>query len=135
MRTITNDKEYYAITKRISELLIVVSDENFETIPEAIELTFLSELVEEYEKKYFPISTPSLAEVLKLRMFELNLNQSQLAKLLGVASARITEYLSGKEPTLKIAKVMCEVLDISAATVLGIKSGETKRHNSRKVTA
>ena len=129
MRTIKNDTEYYAITARIDALLEIVSDENFETAPEAIELTFLSELVEEYEKKYFPISTPTLAEVLKLRMFELNLNQVQLAELLGVAPARITEYLSGKEPTLKIARSICEVLGISATTALGVNTNENKQYN------
>jgi len=133
MRTIANDKEYYAITARIDALLNIVSDENFATAPETIELTFLSELVEEYEKSHFAIGTPSLVEVLKLRMFELNLNQAQLAELLGVASARITEYLSGKEPTLKIARTMCEVLGISAATVLGVNSAENKQYNPHYV--
>ena len=120
MNRITNDREYYAITKRIDELLQVVSDDNYDIIPEAIELDFLSDLVEEYENKYYPVSIPTLAEVLKLRMYEMNINQGQLAVILHVSPSRISEYLSGKEPTLQVAKVMYEKLNISANTIFGI---------------
>ncbi|MCL2776302.1 MAG: hypothetical protein FWD71_23615 [Oscillospiraceae bacterium] len=54
MNRITNDREYHAITKRIDELLQIVSDDNYDVVPEAIELDFLSDLVEEYENKYYP---------------------------------------------------------------------------------
>ena len=58
MKTITNEKEYGAIVKRINELLEIVTDENYDTIPQAIELDFLSDLVEEYERKYYPETLP-----------------------------------------------------------------------------
>jgi len=58
MKTITNEKEYNAIVKRINELLEIVTDENYDTIPQAIELDFLSDLVEEYERKYYPKTSP-----------------------------------------------------------------------------
>jgi HTH-type transcriptional regulator/antitoxin HigA len=58
MKTILNEIEYKAIVKRINELLEIVTDENYSSIPEAIELDFLSELVEDYEKKYHPASVP-----------------------------------------------------------------------------
>ena len=60
MKTISNEIEYKAIVKRIDELLETVTDENYNIIPEAIELDFLSELVEEYENKYYPITPPSM---------------------------------------------------------------------------
>ena len=120
MNRITSDKEYYAITKRIDELLTIVTDENYTVIPEAIELDFLSALVEEYENKYFPVSIPTLAEVLKLRMYEMGINQGQLAAILHVSPSRISEYLSGKEPTLRVAKAMYEKLNISANTIFGV---------------
>ena len=120
MNRITNDREYYAITKRIDELLSIVTDENYAIIPEAIELDFLSGLVEEYENKYYPVSTPTLAEVLKLRMYEMGINQGQLAAILQISPSRISEYLSGKEPTLQVAKAMYEKLNISANTIFGV---------------
>ena len=59
MKTISNEKEYIAIVKRIDELLEIVNDENYDTIPQAIELEFLSDLIEEYERKYYPETSPS----------------------------------------------------------------------------
>jgi len=120
MNRITNEREYQAITKRIDELLQIVSDDNYDIIPEAIELDFLSGLVEEYENKYYPIAIPTLAETLKLRMYEMDINQGQLATILHVSPSRISEYLSGKEPTLQVAKVMYEKLNISANTIFGV---------------
>ena len=58
MKTISNEKEYNAIVNRINELLEIVTDENYNTLPQAIELDFLSDLVEEYERKYYPITSP-----------------------------------------------------------------------------
>jgi HTH-type transcriptional regulator/antitoxin HigA len=54
MKTISSEKEYNAIVKRVNELLEIVTDENYDTLPQAIELDFLSDLVEEYESKYYP---------------------------------------------------------------------------------
>jgi len=79
MNRITNEREYQAITKRIDELLQIVSDDNYDIIPEAIELDFLSDLIEEYENKHYPIAIPTLAEALKLRIYEMGINQGQLA--------------------------------------------------------
>ena len=59
MKRISNEKEYNAIVKRIDELLEIVTDENYDILPQAIELDFLSDLVEEYERKYYPVSSPS----------------------------------------------------------------------------
>jgi len=67
MKSISNEKEYNAILKRIDELLEFVTDENYSTLPEGIELDFLSSLVEEYENRHYPIEQPSMADVMKLR--------------------------------------------------------------------
>ncbi|GHT69529.1 transcriptional regulator [Bacteroidia bacterium] len=122
MKKITNEKEYNVIKNRIDDLLEIVTDENYNNIPESIELEFLSELIEEYEKIHYPISIPTLTDMLKLRMYEMNINQIQLAKMLQVSPSRISEYLAGKEPSLKVAKKICEHLDISANVILGIKN-------------
>ena len=53
------ENEYQAITKRIDELLQIVSDDNYDVIPEAIELDFFSDLIEEYENKHYPIAIPN----------------------------------------------------------------------------
>ena len=62
MKAISSEKEYNAIVKRIDELLEIVTDENYDTIAESIELDFLSELVEEYESKYYPVFPTAKSE-------------------------------------------------------------------------
>lgn len=120
MKTITNDWEYQAIIKRIDQLLEIVTDDNYNSIPEAVELDFLSALIEEYDRTNYPIVPPQLSDAIRLRMYEMDINQAELAKLLGVSPSRITEYLSGKEPSLKVARTICEKLNISANVVLGV---------------
>jgi len=65
MKSISNETEYNAIVNRINELLEIVTDENYNTVPEAVELDFLSDLVEEYENKYYPVTSPSMISVFR----------------------------------------------------------------------
>lgn len=121
MTNIKNEVEYRKILSRIDELLPLVDDKTAEDDKNYIELDLLSSLVEDYEDIYYPISKPSLIEVLKLRMFEMGLTQTKLSQLLGVSPSRVSEYLSGKsEPTLKIAREMSKKLNIDADIVLGV---------------
>jgi HTH-type transcriptional regulator/antitoxin HigA len=120
MKSISNEAEYNAIVKRLNELLEIVTDENYSTIPEAIELDFLSALIEEYENRHYPIEQPTLVDTMRLRMYEMGVNQNDLSVMLGVSPSRVSEYLNGKcEPTLPIARKISQKLDISAAIVLG----------------
>lgn len=116
---IHNEIQYNAIMKRINELLEVVSDDTLQTNPNYIELDVLSDLVEKYEDLHYPIETPSLVDVIKLRMYEMNITQTKLAELIGVSAPRISEYLSGKsEPTLQVAKNIHQKLNISPHIIL-----------------
>ncbi len=116
---IHNEIQYNAIMKRINELLEVVSDDTLQTNPNYIELDVLSDLVEKYEDLHYPIETPSLVDVIKLRMYEMNITQTKLAELIGVSAPRVSEYLSGKsEPTLQVAKNIHQKLNISPHIIL-----------------
>lgn len=117
---IQNEIQYGAIMKRIDELLEIVTDDTPQTDANFIELDVLSDLVEQYENIHYPISTPSLVDVLKLRMYEMNLTQAKLAELIGVSAPRMSDYLSGKsEPTLQIARNIHQKLNISPSIILG----------------
>lgn len=117
---IHNELQYEAIMKRIDELLKLVGNETSPSEPNFIELDILSEMVERYEDKHYPIGTPSLIDAIKLRMYEMNLTQSKLAELIGVSPSRVSEYLNGKsEPTLQVAKQLHQKLGISASVILG----------------
>ena len=47
------------------------------------------------------------------------MSQKQLASEIGVSPSRINDYVAGRsEPTLKIARLLCRVLDITPASML-----------------
>lgn len=120
MAQIKTEQQYRSLLKRVDELLDLVEETTPLTDPNMIELDILSDLVEEYEDEHYPIGTPSLVDVIKLRMYEMNLTQAKLAELIGVSASRISEYLNGKsEPTLQVAKQLHKKLGISPNIILG----------------
>ena len=121
MAKIQNEIAYMAAMERIEELLPLVDDDTPLTDRNLIELDLLSGLVEEYEKEHYPIKSPSLVDVMKLRMYEMGINQAKLSELLGVSPSRVSDYLTGRcEPTLKVAREMSRKLNIDANIILGI---------------
>ena len=113
--------QYKVTCERIIELLQVVGNETSSDNNNFIELDFLSDLVADYEEKYFPIEAPTLQEVIKLRMFEMNISQVKLSEILNISPSRVSEYLTGKsEPTLKVAREISKKLNIDASIVLGV---------------
>lgn len=121
MTMIENKQQYDWAVKRVEELLPLVNDNTPMDDPNSIELELLSNLVADYSDKHYAIGEPSLADTIKLRMFEMGLTQAALSKLLGISPSRMSEYLSGKsEPTLKIGRKISKELNISPSIVLGI---------------
>lgn len=121
MAKIKTEDEYSAAVKRIEELAPLFDDNSPMTDPNLIEYKLLSDLVEEYEEEHYPIASPSLGTVLKLRMQEMGLTKSTLSQLLGVSPSSVGNYLSGKsEPTIKIGREMSKKLGIDARVVLGV---------------
>ena len=113
--------KYEFALARVKELLPLVDDNTPLNDKNLIELDLLSELVADYEDEHYPIKSPSLVDVIKLRMYEMGLNQVKLSELLGVSPSRISDYLTGRcEPTLKVAREMSRKLNIDANIVLGI---------------
>lgn len=121
MAIIKNEAQYEWACSKVEELLPQVNDQTPVTDPLYIELNLISSLIEEYEEVHYPIGKPSLIDVIKLRMYEMGLNQLALSKLLGISASRICEYLAGKkQPTLAQARVISQRLNIDPSIVLGI---------------
>lgn len=121
MAKIESEAQYEWALSRIEELLPHVNNETPETDPKYIELMLVSDLVADYEDVHYPIGTPSLIEILKLRMYEMGLSQAALAKKIGVSPSRICDFLSGKsEPTIKVGRRISKELNIDPAIVLGV---------------
>lgn len=121
MAKIENRAQYDWALKRVEELLPLINDDTPLNDPNSIELELLSNMVADYSEEHFAIGSPSLADVLKLRMQEMGLTQLRLSKILGVSPSRVSEYLSGKsEPTLKVGRIISNKLGIDANIILGV---------------
>ena len=121
MTKIENEIQYQATLKKVEHLMLTLPEDTPADDPRMIELTLLGNLVADYDEEHYPIGTPSLIEVIKLRMYEMGLSQKSLSKLLGINPSRICEFLSGKrEPTLPQAREISRKLNIDPAIVLGV---------------
>lgn len=121
MAQIKNEAAYQAALKRIDALLPLVNDNTSTSDPNYLELDMISDMVEEYEAVHYPIGTPSLVDVIKLRMYERNLNIDSLAELLGMAKESINGLFSGTyQPTLNIGRIISQRLSIDPSIVLGV---------------
>jgi len=121
MTRIENEAEYNWAVARVDQLLPLVNDNTSVNDANYIELKLLSELVADYSDRHYSIGTPDFVNVLKLRMYEMGLNQTSLAELLNVSKSRISDYLTGRsEPTLKIAREINKKMNIDANIILGV---------------
>lgn len=118
---IENVAQYEWACRKVDELLPLVNDKTPVDDPHYIELNLISSLIEEYEELHYPIGKPSLIDVIKLRMYEMGLNQLALSGILGISASRVSEVLSGKkQPTLAQAREISRRLNIDPAIVLGV---------------
>jgi len=121
MTKIENEVQYNWAIQRVELLLPIVNDDTPPNDPNRIELELLSNMVADYSEEHFSLGEPSLADVIKLRMYEMGMNQKSLSQLLEVSPSRVSDYLTGKsEPTLSVARNICRKLNINASIVLGL---------------
>lgn len=113
IKLIHNDKDYENALARIEEI--------FDAEPgtkEGEELEVLGILVEEYEKKHFPIEAPEPVEAIKFRMEQLGMEQNDIAMLLG-SKSRASEILSGKRSlSLRQIKILNRKFGIPAEVLI-----------------
>jgi len=119
MAKIKDEKQYQIILKRVEALMDIVKEDTPSNDPDFVELDLLADLAEEYEMEHYPVGEPSLPEILRLRMYEMQLTQKSLAELLGISASRVSDYLTGKsQPTFVMAKKMHRNLSIDANLIL-----------------
>lgn len=119
MTKITKEQYEFAL-ERVEELLPLVDDSTPANDKNAVELSVVSDVVITYEKEHYPIAKPTVSELIELSLEEKGMTQRQLAGEIGVSPSRVNDYLSGRsEPTLKIARLLCRVLNIPPAAMLG----------------
>ena len=82
------------------------------------DLEILALIIEDYEKKNYPIPPPDPIEAIKFRMEQMKLKQKDLAKILGHKS-RASEILNRKRKlTLKMIRKISKELNISTEVLV-----------------
>ena len=120
MSKITKEQYDFAM-ERVEELLPLVDDNTPANDKNAVELSMMSDIVIAYEKEHYPIEKPTVAELIELSLEEKGMTQKQLANAIGISPSRINDYRSGRsEPTLRIARLLCRILNIQPSAMLGI---------------
>ncbi len=120
MEKITKEQYEFALAK-VEELLPLVDDNTPSNDKKAVELSVMSDIVIAYEKVHYPIEKPTVSELIELSLEEKGITQRELASTIGVSPSRINDYIAGRSvPTLKIARLLCMVLNISPQAMLGM---------------
>jgi HTH-type transcriptional regulator / antitoxin HigA len=113
IKLIKTEVDYHKALKRLEEIF----DAKIGT-PEGDEADILGLMIDEYEKKHFPIEAPDPVEAIKIRMEELQLKQSDLADVLG-GENRVSEILNRKRKlTLEMIRNLTKRLSLSPGLLI-----------------
>lgn len=86
-------------------------------------LETLAILVERYEETTFPLDRPTALDAIRFRMDQLEINQTELAELIGFPKSRISNVLNERRPpSLEMIRAMHEKLGIPADILIGRSS-------------
>ena len=113
IKPIKTKEDYNIALKRLE----VIFDAAIGT-PQSDEADILSLLIDEYEKKNYPIEAPDPIEAIKIRMEELSLKQIDLADAIG-GKSRVSEVLNRKRKlTVEMIRKLTSRLNLSAALLI-----------------
>ncbi len=113
LNPIRSEKDYKEALKRLETIF----DANPDT-PESDELEILGLMVDEYEKKHYPIEAPDPIEAIKIRMEEMSLRQVDLIPEIGGRS-RVSEILNRKRRlTVEMIRKLSVRLNLSANALI-----------------
>lgn len=121
MYKINSKKEYHQTMVKVYDLM---NKGEQALLPEELEqLSVMAEAAEKYENDVLgllPGKIPqNIPEMIALKMFEMKINQSILAKNLGFPQSKVSEILTGKrKPDLKFLKGVYDFLKIDADFLL-----------------
>jgi HTH-type transcriptional regulator/antitoxin HigA len=122
LKVLKNDSDHEAALVQAERLVEV---DPVAGSSDADRLEVLSLLIEDYEKKRFPLEAPTPMSAILFRMEESGLRQRDLVPMIGSRS-RVSEVLSGKRPlTVPMIRALSDGLGISADLLVAEKKGPT----------
>ena len=128
MKAIKNEKEYNAASKRLEKIFSAEPN-----TPEGDEAEVQVILMEDYEKRNFPIEAPNAVDAIRFRMEQMNLKQVDLIPYLGTKE-RVSEVLSGKRNlTLDMMIALHDHLGISFESLIRNSSKRKERRVSKSL--
>ena len=111
--------EYKTATKRMEEILEILTNSGKLSKKLQTELDMLSDQIATYEEEHYSFEPESLIEMIELRMYQRKLKQKDLATLLGTTPSRISEILNGKRDlTMELARGLHLKLNIDPGLIL-----------------
>ncbi len=113
MKPIKTEADYKLALKRLEKIF----DASTGT-PKSDEADILELLIDEYEKKHYPIDPPDPIEAIKIRMEEMRLKQVDPANAIG-GESRVSEILNRKRKlTVKMICNLTDKLNISPKVLI-----------------
>jgi HTH-type transcriptional regulator/antitoxin HigA len=113
IRPIKTDLDYKDALKRLE----VIFDATVGTI-ESDEADVLGLIIDEYEKRHYPIEAPDPIEAIKIRMEEMSLKQMDLVHEIG-GKSRVSEILNRKRKlTVEMIRKLTTKLNLSAGLLI-----------------
>jgi len=87
--------------------------------PDSDEADILGLMIDEYEKKHYPIDAPDPIEAIKIRMEEMQLKQLDLVDAIG-GKSRVSEILNRKRKlTVDMIRNLTQKLNLSPELLIG----------------
>ena len=113
IQPIKSESDYQRALKRLE----VVFDALIGT-PESDEADLLGLIIDEYEKKHYPIDAPDPIEAIKIRMEEMQLKQIDLINEIG-GKSRVSEILNRKRKlTVDMIRKLTARLNLSPGLLI-----------------
>ena len=113
IKPIKTETDYEDALKRLE----IVFDASIGT-QESDEADILGLLIDEYEKKHYPIEVPDPIEAIKIRMEEMHLKQIDLVPEIG-GKSRVSEILNKKRKlTIEMIRKLTKRLNLSPELLL-----------------
>jgi HTH-type transcriptional regulator / antitoxin HigA len=113
IKPIKSENDYRLALKRLEEIF----DAKIGTT-ESDEADILGLMIDEYEKKHYPIEAPDPIEAIKIRMEEMQLRQIDLIEEIG-GKSRVSEILSRKRKlTVEMIRNLTKKLNLSPSLLI-----------------
>jgi len=111
---IKTEREYKRVLKRASELMDLPDGS-----PEDVELELLALLIDDYERRHYPIEPPEPVEAIKFRMEQRGYTKKDLARILGGQNRASEILLKKRTLTLNMIRRLTEEWNMSADILIG----------------